>query len=81
MTNTTITRQLVANDQRINHSAAIFGIRFSLCLEPFVYSVTERMASNYDGGYWEFYTLSNGGFYMSPSVDANLKLTRKSCVC
>ena len=75
MTNTIITRQLVANDQRISHSAGIFGFRFSLCLEPFVYSVTERMARDYDGGYWDFYTLSNGGFYMSPSSDSAFRVS------
>ena len=27
------------------------------------------MADTYDGGYWDFYTLSNGGFYMAPAED------------
>jgi len=27
------------------------------------------MAEDYYGGYWDFHTLSNGGFYMSPSSD------------
>jgi hypothetical protein len=27
------------------------------------------MAQDYSGGLWEFYTLSNGGFYMAPSTD------------
>jgi Antirestriction protein len=27
------------------------------------------MAKDYRGGYWEFYTLSNGGFYLAPSPD------------
>ena len=27
------------------------------------------MAEDYTGGYWDFYTLSNGGFYMAPSGD------------
>ena len=66
---TNITRQLVAVDQRINHTSNIFGIHFSLLLEPSVYSVTTRIATEYDGGYWEFYELSNGGFYMAPDTD------------
>ena len=27
------------------------------------------MAEDYSGGYWDFYTLSNGGFVMAPSTD------------
>ncbi len=27
------------------------------------------MAADYHGGYWDFYTLSNAGFYMAPSTD------------
>lgn len=64
-----ITRQVVAIDQRINHTANIFGINFPMRFESFVYSITTRMAAEYDGGYWEFYALSNGGFYMAPDSD------------
>ena len=66
---TTITRQLVKNYDRVNHTANIFGAYFPLRLEPFVYSVTDSNASEYNGGYWEFYSLSNGGFYMAPVSD------------
>ena len=27
------------------------------------------MSADYDGGVWEFYALSNGGFYMAPQTD------------
>lgn len=47
----------------------LFGTRFPLELEPFVYGITERMAEAYKGGYWDFHQLSNGGFYMAPSDD------------
>ena len=67
---TTITRQLLNDHQRINHTAAIFGVYFPLSLEPFVYSITDSIASEYNGGYWEFYSLSNGGFYMAPVSDS-----------
>lgn len=64
-----IIRRQVANDQRIEHTAAIFGIHFPIRLEPAVYRITETIASEYNGGYWEFYALSNGGFYMAPISD------------
>jgi hypothetical protein len=65
-----ITRQQVQDDQRINHTAEVFGIHFPLHLEPYVYAVTKSIAREYNGGYWEFYALSNGGFYMAPNSDS-----------
>lgn len=69
-TTTSITRQLVPDNQRLSITAELFGIYFPLRLEPFVYSITESIAREYHGGYWEFYTLSNDGFYMCPSTDS-----------
>jgi hypothetical protein len=73
---TSITRQLVPDHQRVVCAGNIFGIHFPLHFEPFLYAITERIASEYKGGYWEFYTLSNGGFYMAPHSD---KLFEVSC--
>ena len=63
---TTVTRQPVPEHQRINITGKLFGLYFPFSLEPFVFSLTEGMSRDYRGGYWEFYTLSNGGFYMAP---------------
>jgi len=30
-----------------------------------------HLAHEYKGGYWDFYTLSNGGFYMALNSDAS----------
>lgn len=77
MTDTpSITRQLIAEDQRVNHTAALFGLGFPLQLEPFVFFMADTMCEDYNGGYWEFYALSNGGFYMAPHTD---KPFRVSC--
>jgi hypothetical protein len=75
-TNTThtVTRQTVGDPQRISHTAGIFGINFPMHIEPFVYSVTGCMAKEYRGGYWEFYSLSNGGFYMAPKSDVTFQI-------
>lgn len=64
--NTPITRQQVLEKSRIKHTSDLFGIYFPLNLEPFVYHITSTMVDEYKGDYWEFYTLSNGGFYMAP---------------
>jgi hypothetical protein len=69
MTNSYITRNKVNTNQRIKHTADLFGIRFPFNIEPAIYSITGNIAPEYDGAYWEFYTLSNGGFYMAPSSD------------
>jgi hypothetical protein len=47
----------------------LFGVWFPTRIEPVVFTFAERLSKDYHGGYWEFYTLSNGGFYMSPASD------------
>ena len=64
-----ITKELVPEDQRLAITERLFGIHFPLQMEPVIYGITDRMAADYNGGYWDFYTLSNGGFYMAPSTD------------
>ena len=68
-TQTTVTRTLVPEDQRLAITEKLFGTWFPMRLEPFIYTITERLSRDYHGGYWEFYQLSNGGFYMAPSGD------------
>jgi hypothetical protein len=64
--NQTITRILVAEAERMAFVDKMFGMSYVLKLEPIVFRFTEQLAENYDYGYWEFFTLSNGGFYMAP---------------
>lgn len=73
---TTITRNKISTNLRIKHTAELFGIRFPLNIEPAIYAITGNIAAEYDGAYWEFYSLSNGGFYMAPSLD---RLYEVSC--
>ncbi len=70
-----VTRELVPEDQRLAIAEKFFGINFPLKLEPVIYGITERIAEEYKGGYWDFYTLSNGGFYMAPSDDRTYHIT------
>jgi len=69
-----ITRQLVAEDQRTNVTADLFGVYFPLQLEPFIFSMASRLSEDYGGGYWLFYTLDNGGFYMVPDSDGKFQV-------
>ena len=33
-----------------------------------------RLCGDYDGGFWEFYELSNGGFYIAPENGGKMRL-------
>lgn len=55
--------------QRVTSTANLFGVHFPLKLEPTIYAMADRLAPAYNGGYWHFYGLSNGGFYMAPDSD------------
>lgn len=45
--------------------------------EVLVYSSLESLCDDYNGGYWEYYDLSNGGFYMAPAIEGKLRLIGK----
>jgi len=65
-TKSIINRILVPEHQRINLIADLIGAYFPLQLEPAIFSFASQLSEDYSGGYWNFYTLSNGGFYMAP---------------
>jgi hypothetical protein len=73
MTTSNITRKQVPEHKRLSHTAKLFGLNFPLQLEPLVYAITDNIANDYHGGYWEFYELSNGGFYMAPHSDTPIQ--------
>jgi hypothetical protein len=60
---------LVPEDQRLTITEKLFGTWFPTRLEPFIYTITGRLTKDYAGGLWQFYKLSNGGFYMLPAED------------
>lgn len=69
MSQSIVTPQKISDKNRIQHTSDLFGIHFPLNIEPAVYSITSNIAAEYNGAYWEFYSLSNGGFYMAPYSD------------
>lgn len=64
-----ITSQLVPTSERMAVVDKQFGIQYVLKLEPTVFSMAENIAPTYNGAYWNFHTISNGGFYMAPRSD------------
>lgn len=63
-----ITRKLVPEGMRAAHADRLFGMHFPLRLEPAVFTMACRLSPSYGGGFWHFYALSNGGFYMAPQT-------------
>jgi hypothetical protein len=61
-----VTASLVTGEARPDFLPFYFGTRRMLRGEALVYGWMKRLCKSYDGGYWHFYTLSNGGFYMAP---------------
>ena len=40
-----------------------------LAVEGKIYDLMREFSSDYEGGYWRFYELSNGGVYMTPPLE------------
>jgi len=65
----TISCHMVCDADRLAFVDRLFGIHFPMRLEPTVFDMAGMLSADYDGGYWQFYVLSNHGFYMAPSAD------------
>ena len=64
----TIQAVQVQDNLRLNFLPKYFG-KYFFKAEPQIYSTLSKLASEYHGGYWNFFELSNGGFYMAPESD------------
>ena len=70
-----ITNIIIPEPDRMAFVDKLFGINFPMRLEPTIYDMAGRLASEYRGGYWEFYALSNGGFYMAPRASTSFDVS------
>lgn len=71
----TIERVEVPESTRLAFLPKHVGTGFVLIeFESTVYGNLASMCDAYRGGYWEFYELSNGGFYMAPRLEHELTL-------
>ena len=62
----TISCHEVPEGDRMAFVDRLFGIHFPMRLEPTVFDMAGMLSSEYQGGYWQFYALSNDGFYLAP---------------
>ena len=53
----------------------LFGIKYVRQLEPTVFQFAKNLAAASHGCYWDFYELSNGGFYMAPRTNTVFAVT------
>lgn len=66
----TITANLVADEnERLDVTQKQFNGFYPFHIEPSIYKVADHLSPSYDGGYWDFYRLSNGGFFQAPPDD------------
>lgn len=65
---------LVAEGDRLDFLPAFFGPRLMMRGEALVFGWLDALSEDYNGGFWNFYTLTNGGFYMAPASDKRMRL-------
>lgn len=70
-----VAAKIVPESKRMDTADKHFGIRYPLVVEPMIYQFATQLAPAYSGGYWNFYTISNGGFFMVPKLDEAFKVT------
>ncbi|MDP5168579.1 antirestriction protein [Pseudomonas syringae] len=63
----TVTVSIVRDQDRLNFLPIFYGNYF-LWGEQLVYQHAQRFVQGYSGGFWNFYSLSNGGFFMAPDT-------------
>ncbi|MBK7675860.1 MAG: antirestriction protein [Candidatus Accumulibacter sp.] len=73
-----VTAVLVPESRRLSTAATLFGVCFPLQLEPAIYRFAGFLSDDYRGGYWHFYTLSNGGFYMAPAGERRFAVSAEN---
>ncbi len=59
-----ITRRLVPESGRLRFFPRFFGAKF-IHGERLIYAWARILCPDYGGGFWQFYTLDNGGFYVA----------------
>lgn len=67
-----LTATPVSDEQRIVFWPQHFGtIPQWIALEPRIFAWMDRFCTDYCGGIWSFYTLSNGGAFMASNVGSD----------
>ena len=69
-----IIANLVPEDQRLSVLPDTFGFAQMLRAEALTFAYMTKLSVDYAGGYWHYYKLDNGGFYMAPAIDTPMRV-------
>lgn len=69
-----ITPTLVPEALRLTIPVQHFKQHFPFKIEPAIYNIARMLCPGYQGAYWDFYTLSNNGFFTVPDIDEPVSL-------
>ena len=69
----TITRTKCPDSEKLDFLPTHVGKEF-LQYENLVYTLMAKACENYSGGFWDYYSILNGGFYMLFDSDKPLRL-------
>jgi hypothetical protein len=70
----TIIKTEIPESTRVKETARLFGYAFPRKIEPSIYHMADDLSRDYHGGYWQFWRLSNLGFYMAPNYPATFEV-------
>jgi hypothetical protein len=64
------TAQLIVDQEKRAEVLSNRFARYMLMVEDSIYMSMRRIVPDFGVGYWHFFELSNGGFYMAPGICA-----------
>jgi len=70
-----IVATVVPEGERLSVLPDIFGFAQMLRAEALAYGWMSKLSIDYTGGYWHYYKLDNGGFYMAPDMDTPMRIS------
>lgn len=65
---------LVSDENRLQFLPSFFGARYMLRGEHLVYVWMGRLCEDYNGAYWHFYETDCGARYMTPDIEAPVRI-------
>jgi hypothetical protein len=69
-----VTAKLIDDSDRLIALPTHFPHFYSIT-ENAIYACLGSLCEEYTGGFWDFFELSNGGFYMAPKTDKKFHIT------
>lgn len=72
--NQTIVATMVPDNKCLNFLPHYLGQELMIRGENLIYDWMTKLSEDYIGGLWDFYNISNGGFYMAPSMTESLRV-------